>query len=501
MRQPIHLAVRDLAVASPDALALVDGQERVTYSVLDSASDAYASLLAASGVRAGDIVPLVFPRSAQLIAVALGVLKCGASYTGIDHRWPWARTREVISAAGSAPVVCGGLRQERGEGNREEIPREALAAAAGRATTFEPARVSLDEAATVFFTSGTSGPPKGVVTTHRAVTRMFGSGGIPGFGHGHATPQAAPVPWDMYAFEIWGQLTTGGTCVIVREDHLMPRVLRRLVRDERVDTVWLTTSLFNLFVDEDADSLRGVRELYVGGEKQSPDHVRRFIDKHPSIRIWNGYGPAENCMLSTLQPMGERDCQVPGGIPVGRAVPGTRAVVLDRAGQEAASNQVGEICVGGGGLALGYLNDEAATRTSFAEIDLGGERLRIYRTGDLGFKDGSGTLHYRGRADRQVKLRGNRIELGELENAAKRLPGVQNCAALAISGPDGYVDRIALYYTAGGQEVLKPAEVRARLAEVLPQYSVPAVVERVAALPVTANGKLDTAALLAGRAT
>jgi amino acid adenylation domain-containing protein len=501
MRQPIHVAVRDIAVASPDALALVDDQERVTYSLLDSASDAYAELLAASGVRAGDVVPLVFPRTAQLIAIALGVLKCGASYTGIDHRWPLARAREVIRAAGSAPVVRGGLKQPWAEGNSREIPREALAAAADRATTFEPPLVSLDEAATVFFTSGTSGTPKGVVTTHRAVTRMFGSAGIPGFGRGHVTPQAAPVPWDMYAFEVWGQLTTGGTSVILGEDHLMPRVLRRLVRDERVDTVWLTTSLFNLFVDEDIDSLRGVRELYVGGEKQSADHVRRFIDKYPSIRIWNGYGPAENCMLSTLQPMDASDCEVPGGIPVGRAVPGTRVVVLDGAGQEAASNQVGEICVGGGGLALGYLNDEATTKQSFTEIDLDGERLRLYRTGDLGFRDGSGILHYRGRADRQVKLRGNRIELGELESAARRLPGVRNCAALAISGPDGYVHRLALYYTAGGSADLPPAEVRAQLAAVLPQYSVPAVVERVAELPITPNGKLDAAALLEDRAT
>src|SRR5262249_18033051 len=192
-------------------------------------------------------------------------------------------------------------------------------------------------------------------------------------GPGHVTPQAAPVPWDMFAFEVWGQLTTGGTCVIVREDHLMPRVLRRLVADEGADTVWLTTSLFNLFVDEDAGRFRGVRELYVGGEKQSPDHVRRFIGKHPSIRVWNGYGPAENCMLSTLQQMDAGDCEVPGGIPVGRAVPGTLAVVLDGAGEEAASGQVGEIWVGGGGLALGYLNDEAATEKSFAEIALDGE--------------------------------------------------------------------------------------------------------------------------------
>lgn len=500
MHQVIHNAVRDIAAASPDALALVDGQERVTYALLDSAGDAYAALLQASGVRPGDVVPLVFPRSAQQVAVSLGVLKCGASYTGVDHRWPWERARQVVRAAGSAPVVGGGLERTWGQGDRREIPAESLAAAADRTTTFAPVEVCPDEVATVFFTSGTSGPPKGVLTSHRAVTRLSG-GGLPGFGPGHATPQAAPVPWDMYAFEVWGQLTSGGTSVIVREDHLMPRVLRRLVRDERVGTVWLTTTLFNLFVDEDTGSFQGVTELYVGGEKQSPEHVRRFVREHPSIRIWNAYGPAENCMLSTVHAMGASDCDVPGGIPVGRPVPGTRVVVLSEAGKEAASNEIGEICVSGAGLALGYLNDEATTNRSFVEIELDGERLRIYRTGDLGCIDGSGIVHYRGRADRQVKLRGHRIEMGEIENAANRLPGIRNSAAVAVSGPDGYVQRLALFYTASESVPCTPAEVRAQLRAVLPRYAVPATVQRVAALPMTANGKLDTTALVAGEAT
>jgi acyl-coenzyme A synthetase/AMP-(fatty) acid ligase len=241
-----------------------------------------------------------------------------------------------------------------------------------------------------------------------------------------------------------------------------------------------------------------VRELYVGGEKQSAEHERRFVDKYPSIRIWNGYGPVENCMLSTLRAMTADDCEVPGGVPVGQAAPGTTVVVLDEADRRTPAGEVGEICLGGTGLALGYLHDEAATARSFVDIDVDGERLRVYRTGDLGFTDRAGVLHYRGRTDRQVKLHGQRIELGEIESATKRLPGVRNCAAVPISGAEGYVHRIALYYTVSQADV-PPEEVRDRLTALLPAHSVPSVVRRVAALPMTANGKLDVRALTEGR--
>ncbi|MEV7028486.1 AMP-binding protein, partial [Kitasatospora sp. NPDC093558] len=325
-------------------------------------------------------------------------------------------------------------------------PLAELADGAG-GTPFEPVPAGLEDRAMVFFTSGSTGVPKGVLIPHRAVTRMFGPGGLDGFGPGHVTPQVAPGAWDMYAFELWGQLTTGGTVVVVDENHLMPSRLRSLVADEGVDTVWLTTSLFNLVVDEDPDAFEGLGTLYVGGEKQSPKHVARFLERFPALPIWNGFGPAENCMLTTVHRMVPADTAAPSGIPVGVPVPGTTVVLLREHGTPAAPGERGEIVAVGPGVALGYLNNETLTRERFPVLEIAGERRPVLRTGDVGMFDDDGVLHYYGRRDRQIKLSGNRIELGDVEAAASAIPEIRTCAAVARTDEGGTVDHIARVYT------------------------------------------------------
>ena len=469
--------------------------------MLDAAANAYAAELSDAGVGVGQVIPLLLPRSAQLVAVQLAILKCGAAYANLDRRWPLERLNSILEQI--SPVLA--VADDDFTAGRYTIfrPPWDIESGAARNSTFETPDVDGTAAATVFFTSGTTGGPKGVVSPHQAVTRLFGPGGLEGFGPGHVTPQAAPLPWDMYAFELWGQLTSGGTTVLVEGDHLLPRSLRDLTTELRVDTIWLTASLFNLFVDEDLDCFDGVKQVLTGGEKLSPEHVRQFLVRHPRISLWNGYGPAENCMLTTTRLLMLQDCDVSGGVPVGSAVPGTSVLILDSDGQRCAVGRPGEICIAGKGLATRYLGQPELTAEKFPTLTFNNAPLRIYRTGDIGLMDDEGIIHFRGRQDRQVKIAGHRVELAEIEETARALPGIRHCTAFALEAPDGQIGKLALIYLTepgnwpGAQaDINDPLHVRDHLLSILPDYMMPAVIRELSRYPVTANGKLDRSALL-----
>lgn len=502
IEQVIHRAVARNAARRPTAAAIISAGQAISYATLNDAADVYATELARLGVRPGSVVPLLLPRSAQLIALQLGVLKCGAAYAGLDLRWPGERITAILEfLAPSLVVVSAQGPHLVGAVSMYQPPREGLAETAGRLSDrFRPHPSVPEDPATLFFTSGTTGRPKIVVSPHQAITRMFQPGGLAGFGPAHATPQAAPLPWDMYAFEVWGQLVSGGTTVLVDDDHLMPHTLRELITTAGVDTLWLTSSLFNLFVDEDVDCFTGLGLVITGGEKLSSTHVRAFLSSHPRIPLRNGYGPAEGAMLTTTRLLTPEDCDLSGGVPVGTAVAGTTVLVLDSAGQPCPPGTPGEICIAGQGLACGYYRDPELTAAMFPTIAAASGPLRIYRTGDVGVMNETGVLHFRGRADRQIKISGHRVELDEIEGAARRVPGVRDCVTLPLLAHEGgQVTKIALFYLADANLPASDGDllnVRAQLMRQLPRYLVPDVVQCIDRFPVTANGKLDAGALL-----
>ncbi|MFJ6823217.1 amino acid adenylation domain-containing protein [Streptomyces niveus] len=533
----IHEAVARQARLRPDATALVFAGRRVNYRTLDLAAEAYAARLGRLGVGPGRRIPVLLPRSPQLVAVLLAVLKRGAAYAALDPKLPADRLRTVLDML-APPVVVGPSGAQDVDGRAVWAPpAEELSEAAGRApdtgsphdTADTPERdgaEAVDGAApaTVFFTSGTTGTPKGVLSPHRATTRLFGPDSFADFGPGRVMPQAAPVSWDALTLELWSMLTTGGTVVLVDGDYFLPDDLAELVESTGLDTVWLTAALFNLFVDEDPDCFTGLRQVFTGGERLSAPHVRAFLARHPGITLLNGYGPVECCVFVTTHRIRPADCEAEYGIPLGTPVPGTAIHVLD-GDTEVPPGALGEICVSGAGLADGYLGNERATGMSFTTFDSPGTGpTRIYRTGDLGRLDSDGTLHFHGRADRQIKISGHRVEPAETEAAALRLPGVRECAVLPVAGESGAYERLALFYTAqpldgtGGTEAVggtaggtadstaddavpEPDTVRKSLAAVLPRAQVPDEVRRLRSFPRTPNGKIDTVALLdpAGR--
>ncbi|MFG2987481.1 AMP-binding protein [Streptomyces sp. NPDC048258] len=493
MRAPadrlIHTAVTRQALLRPDAAALVEGTGRISYRTLDHAADTYAAALQDLGVRPGDLVPVGLPRGARLIAVLLAVLKCGAGYAALDPAQPAYRLRETLGRLGSTVTVTPQPSDEEPAPpgrTRWTPPEETLEDAARRRVRAVSAGIEDTSVASVFFTSGTSGPPKGVLSPHAATMRLFSEAPLAGLGPGRTMAQAAPVAWDAFSLEVWGPLTTGGTCALGAPDQLLPDDLRRLRAETGVDTLWLTSALFNLFVDEDIDAFDGLRTVLTGGETLSPPHVRSFLHRHPGITLVNGYGPVESCVFATTHTIRPEDCDLPHGIPIGRPVPGTDVHLV-----------AGEIWVTGDGLARGYLADPAATRASFTTLTVEGRSLRAYRTGDRGAYDNDGVLHFLGRRDRQVKIAGHRLEPAGIETVARTVPGIRHCHVLPVPGPGpgAAPDHLALFYTSWSTD-LTAADIRRSLARSLPRYSVPSAVYRVPYLPVTANGKVDPAALL-----
>ncbi|WP_242884792.1 amino acid adenylation domain-containing protein [Actinomadura litoris] len=488
----LHETVARLAAARPGATALVAGRNTMTYAELDRTADAWAARLAMAGVAPGDRVSVLLPRSTELVVALLAVLKAGAAYALLDPAWPERRLREVTAQLGSPVVIA---RRGTGTGLGRPVwtpPAGAVTPVAG----FHPAAVGGSDPCCVFFTSGTTGEPKGVVSPHRATARLFQAGGFARFDPGAVVPLAAPMSWDAFSLELWSMLLNGGASLIVDEPYLSGASLREAVSAHGVRTVWLTGSLFNMIVDEAVEAFDGLHQVMIGGERLSTGHVGRFLRRHPRVTLINGYGPVESTVFATTHRVTEADCERPGGIPIGRPVPGTGVHVLDGS-RPCAVGEVGEICVSGDGLALGYLGDADLTDARFARVSIGGEPLRVYRTGDLGVWDAGGLLHYRGRDDRQVKIRGHRVEPAEVERQVERLlPAVRACRVLARRDASGAArDLVAFCVPADPGDPLDGA--LAVLRDDLVPYQRPGAVVSVAAFPMTERGKLDEPALLA----
>ncbi|WP_024755020.1 AMP-binding protein [Streptomyces exfoliatus] len=481
----LHAAVRRHAETRPAATALVSGARSVGYGELDRRADAWAESLARQGVGPGELVPVLLPRGVDLVVAVLAILKLGSAYAVLDAGWPEQRIREIVEDLDARLIVAGPGSAGVPTGMPVWSVADAPAGLPGPASGFRPADVPESAPACVFFTSGTTGRPKGVVVPHRALSRLVRPGTFARFAEDTVMPMAAALPWDMFSFELWGALLRGGTALIIGEPYLSAQALREGVAAHGVNTVWLTSSLFNMIMDEDPDAFAGLTQLMIGGERLSVPHVRAFVRRHPGVTLLNGYGPAENTALSTTHRIVEADCDRAGGIPVGRPVPGTRIHLLD-----------GEICVSGEGLALRYLSDPALTAARFPEVTVDGRTVRVYRTGDLGEFDDEGVLHYRGRVDRQVKIRGHRVEPAEVERQIERLlPAVRHCRVVARRDDGGAVEALLAFcvpHVPGDALETAAGQLRAALVH----YQRPEAVISVPSFPVTGRGKLDERALL-----
>ncbi|WP_073967614.1 non-ribosomal peptide synthetase [Streptomyces sp. CB02460] len=484
----VHEHVEEQALARPGALALVAGAERLTYAGLDRRAAEFAALLVARGVRPGDTVGVRLERSAALVAAVLGVLKAGAAYVVLDPAFPAARLSAMAADAGVTAVVAPRGTPLDGVAGQPVHPEDSadLAPLPHGAVPVDPAAP-----ACVMFTSGSTGRPKGAAAPHHAITATLTGQDFASFGPGAVWLQCAPLSWDAFALELWGPLVNGGTCVLHPPGRPEPLEMSRLVAEHGVTSMYLSSSLFNVVVDEYPDLLDGPAELIVGGEALSPPHVARALARRPGLRLSNGYGPVECMVFLTTHRVTGADLASGGPLPIGRPLAGKRLYVLDEDLRPVPDGATGELYAAGAGLAREYTGRPALTAERFV-AGPGGERL--YRTGDLVRRRADGVLEHLGRADSQVKIRGFRVEPGEIEAVLAGHPDVDRAAVAVHPHPAG--DRqLTAYVVPRTAPAPLAAALRAYAAALLPEHLVPAAFVALDALPLTPSGKLDRAAL------
>ncbi|MBA2675395.1 non-ribosomal peptide synthetase [Ramlibacter sp.] len=489
----VHQLFEAQARRTPAAVAIVHGAERIDYATLDARATALAQRLARLGLQPGARVATLLDRSIGLVAAQLAILKCGAAHVPLDARMPPERNAFIVRDSQAWCVIDTAGAVQVGDTRRIHLDQPDADATAPSQDDHCPAVVADGgTAAYVMYTSGSTGEPRGVVTPHRAISRVVLNNGYADFGPGNRVAFAANPAFDASTMEIWAALLNGGRLVVIDQDTLLdPQAFARELLRQEVDVMWLTVGLFNQHAQALHSVLPQLRYLVVGGDALDAAVIRHVLATNPPQRLINGYGPTESTVFAITHPIAAL-ADTARSVPIGTPIANTRVYLLDRHLQPVPRGVAGEIHIAGDGLALGYLNRPELTAERFVDDPFHGGRM--YRTGDLARHLRDGTIEFLGRDDFQVKLRGFRIELGEIEAKLRLMAGVRECAVLAREDGAGGKRLVAYLVPEPGVD-LAPAAVRAHIAASLPDYMVPAAVVRLDQLPLTANGKVDRRAL------
>jgi amino acid adenylation domain-containing protein len=488
---------------TPEAVALAFEHGELTYAELDRRANQLARFLHRSGVGPGALVGVWLESSPALIVTLLAILKAGAAYVPVDPYAPAERSVGVLRRAAITALVtqeafasraCGlNVRVVRLDADREEIGHE------NHENHGDPGvEVAADGLAYVMFTSGSTGTPKGVCITHRGVVRLVKGANYAELTSREVFLQLASIAFDASTFEIWGALLNGAKLALPSASQPTLEQIGQAIRRHRVSILWLTAGLFELWVDSDFGDLGTVRQLLVGGDVVSVPHAERFMRRASGCRLINCYGPTENTTFTSFHPVESGTGVRAGTIPIGRPVSNTQIYVLDPLQQPVPMGVAGEAYIGGDGLMRGYLDDAAATRERLiANPFRDRPGAFLYRTGDVVRHRRDGSLEFLGRTDDQLKIRGFRVEPGEVEAVLRHCPLVKRVAVLAGDCATGGKSLVAYVVPESAQTA--PGELvptlRGFLRERLPEYLVPSDFVLLETIPLTRNGKLDRNAL------
>ncbi|WFE36318.1 non-ribosomal peptide synthetase [Micromonospora sp. WMMD975] len=490
--RPLHHLVADRVTADPARPAVVDGATVWTYAELDRRANQLAHHLVDLGVGPETVVAVSLPRGAELVRAQLAVLRAGGAYLPLDADQPAERSRHMVAGAGAALLVTVAGHHDGAGLDCRVVDLVRDAADVDRRPAADPA-VAVDpgQLGFVVHTSGSTGRPKGIGITHRGLVRTVHDGGYLDLTPEDRVAFAANPIFDAATFEVWATLVAGATIVVTPPDvALSTAALAEHLARHRVTTLFLTTALFHQVARERPDALRGLRHVLFGGEAADPATVDALLAHVGPDRLRHMYGPAECTTFATWHPVTAPTGDA-GRVPIGRPIHHTTAYVVDRELRPVPVGVVGELLLGGAGLARGYVGAPARTAERFLPDPFGAPGGRVYRTGDLVRWTVDGALGFVGRADGQVKVRGFRVEPGEVETAARRHPAVRDAVVLARPDRAGALSLVA-YVAADPTEL---GDLRAYLGRTLPAYLVPAAVVVLDELPLTGNGKVDRAAL------
>lgn len=485
--------------------AILWNEEQISYEELNRKANQVAGFLAEQHVKKGDKIAILLDRGPLQIVSILGILKAGCVYVPIDPEYPEERVRFILEDSGSC-FLLSVSESEHISSMDNTVPHLLLDRVEWQANedhssigiAGQPEDVRADDTAYIMYTSGSTGTPKGTVISHRNVIRVVRETNYIKIFPEDRLLQLSNYAFDGSVFDIFGALLNGASLVLIsKEATIEVSELARLIEQKEITVFFITTALFNMLVDEDIACLKKTRKILFGGEATSVPHVRKALDYLGSDRIINVYGPTETTVFATYYPINsiEENTQV---IPIGYPISNTTLYVLDKQGHLVPPNVPGELYIGGSGVGQGYLNREELTKEKFLS-DPFEQAGRVYRTGDLVWRTSTGAIVFIGRMDFQIKIRGFRVELGEIESRISKIPGIKEVIVTSQKDKAGSL-YIAAYYTVEHQaskagEGIEPQQIREQLKEKMPDYMIPTRMMRMESLPLNLNGKVDRRSL------
>lgn len=480
------------AHCTPEAIALSESGRELSYAETHRQVNRLAHRLLEAGVVRGDRVGLRLGRSIDCVLSILAVLRVGAAYVPLEADLPPDRLRHIAEECRPRLILTGtGLSLNDTRLPVIDLDRDATDIAR-QPTDEPPVEVEPDDVMYIPYTSGSTGRPKGSIVPHRSVAGFFEPADYARWGPGSVSLHHSALSWDGHLVDLFPALFTGGKVVIHTGDTADPVLTAETASDVRATVLFLSAQAFNIVADQAPHLFSDLEYLITGGEVASTRHFAKALAT-PGLRLIHAYGPSECTVFTTTHPVTVADLAAPT-IPIGRAIGDRRVYILDPAGRRVPVTGTGELYIGGPAVAHGYLNRPRLTAERFVPDPFGEPGSRLFRSGDTVSYTREHNLVFIGRDDTQVKLRGLRIELPEVERALLDHPAIADAAvAVDRDAPDG--GRLVGYLVTDGPQCPSPAELRRSLERLLPSGMIPAHYEWLDRLPVNRTGKLDRSAL------